>query len=334
MIEFRKLILFMKKIACLFVLVFVLGSCKQKELSLQESVGEINQITVIIEDNLWNGEVGDSIRKKLTTTVKGLPQEEPLFNLLQHTDRNGDDHFCQNRNILIVEKSLDNYFEVRSNDFALNQSVIYLSGKTIPDILQLFEQKADSIIKTVKQFEITESQKRIAESALDTKKIQQTFDVDLNIPISFELVAEDKKFFWYKKETQNGSSSLLVYEIPYFEYATQIENLNRIIQVRDSIGACFIQSQEDKREGVMVTEKAYTPYFDTISLAGKKSFQTNGTWELNGVFMSGPFINYTVLDKENNRVIVLEGFAYAPSSSKRNTMHELEAIIKSVKFNR
>lgn len=216
----------------------------------------------------------------------------------------------------------------------MNQSVIYLSGKTIPDILQLFEQKADSIIKTVKQFEITESQKRIAESALDTKKIQQTFDVDLNIPISFELVAEDKNFFWYKKETQNGSSSLLVYEIPYFEYATQIENLNRIIQVRDSIGACFIQSQEDKREGVMVTEKAYTPYFDTISLAGKKSFQTNGTWELNGVFMSGPFINYTVLDKENNRVIVLEGFAYAPSSSKRNTMHELEAIIKSVKFNR
>lgn len=323
----------MKKTVCLFILISILFSCNKKELSLGESVGEINQITVIIEDNLWNGEVGDSIRKKLTTNVKGLPQEEPLFNLLQHTDRSGDDHFCQNRNILIVEKSLDNYFEVRSNDFALNQSVIYLSGKTIPDILQLFEKKSDSIIRTIKQFEISETQKRNALSALDTKNIREKFDIDLNIPSDFEPVAEDEKFVWYKKETQNGSASLIIYEIPYFDYDLQVENLNRIIEVRDSVGACFIQSQEDKKEGFMITEKAYAPYFQTTSLVGEKTFQTNGTWELNGVFMSGPFVNYAVLDKKNKRVMVLEGFAYAPSSSKRNTMHELEAIIKSVKFN-
>jgi len=322
----------MKRKACLLILSFILFACQEKELSLEESVGEINQITVIIEDNLWNGEVGDSIRKKLTTTVKGLPQEEPLFNLLQHTDRNGDDHFCQNRNILIVEKSIDNYFEVRRNDFALNQSVIYLSGKTIPDILNLFEKKYDSIIKTIKHFEITETQKRNARSALDTQNVRNKFDVDLNIPSDFEVVSEDERFVWFKKETQNGSSSLLIYQIPYFEYDSQSENLNRIITVRDSIGTCFIQSQEDKKEGFMITEKAYAPYFETTFLAEKKAFKTNGTWELKGVFMSGPFINYAILDKKHNRVMVLEGFAYAPSSSKRNTMHELEAIIKSVKF--
>lgn len=315
------------------MLCFSLFSCKEKEISLKESVGETNLITVIIEDNLWNGEVGDSIRKKLTTTVKGLPQEEPLFNLVQHTDRTGDDHFCQNRNIIIVEKSIDNIFEIRNNDFALNQSVIYLSGKTTNDIINLFEKKSDSIIKTIKQFEISETQKKIALSPLDTHIIRDKFDVELNIPSDFELVAEDEKFAWFKKETQNGSSSFLMYQIPYFEYASQFENLNRIIKVRDSVGGCFIQSQEDKKEGFMITEEAYAPYFETTFLAGKKAFQTVGTWELKGIFMSGPFINYAVLDKQNNRMIVLEGFAYAPSSSKRNTMHELEAIIKSVKFN-
>lgn len=322
----------MKKCAFLF-LFFTLFSCKEKDSVLKESVGETNLITVIIEDNLWNGEVGDSIRKKLTTTVKGLPQEEPLFNLIQHTDRTGDDHFCQNRNIIIVEKSIDNVFEIRSNDFALNQSVIYFSGKTIPDILNLLEKNSDSVIKTIKQFEISETQKNIALSPLDTQIIRDKFNVELNVPSDFELVSQDEKFAWFKKETQNGSSSLLMYQIPYFEHISQSENLSRIVKVRDSVGMCYIQSQEDKKEGSMMTEEAYSPYFETTFLSGRKTFQTIGTWELKGIFMSGPFINYAVLDKKNNRVIVLEGFAYAPSASKRNTMHELEAIIKSVKFN-
>lgn len=322
----------MKKSAFILLLCFSLFSCKEKEISLKESVGETNLITVVIEDNLWNGEVGDSIRKKLTTTVKGLPQEEPLFSLVQHTDRTGEDYFCQNRNIIIVEKSIDNVFEIRNNDFALNQNVIYFSGKTIPEILNLFEKNADSVIKTIKRFEIAETQNKIALSSLDVQSIRNKFDVELNVPSDFEVVSEDEKFVWFKKETQNGSSSILIYQVPYFEYASETENLNRIIKVRDSVGACFIQSQEDKKEGFMITEEAYAPYFETTFLTGRKTFQTNGTWELKGIFMSGPFINYAVLDKKNNRVVVLEGFAYAPSSSKRNTMHELEAIIKSVKF--
>src|SRR5690606_24768429 len=220
----------MKKITFIFLLCFSLFSCKEKEISLEESVGETNLITVIIEDNLWNGEVGDSIRKKLTTTVKGLPQEEPLFNLVQHTDRTGDDHFCQNRNIIIVEKSIDNVFEIRSNDFALNQSVIYFSGKTILDILNLLEKNSDSVIKTIKQFEISETQKNIALSPLDTQIIRDKFNVELNVPSDFELVSQDEKFAWFKKETQIGSSSLLMYQIPYFEHISQSKNLNRIIK--------------------------------------------------------------------------------------------------------
>jgi hypothetical protein len=48
--------------------------------------------------------------------------------------------------------------------------------------------------------------------------------------------------------------------------------------------------------------------------------------------MSGPFINYAILDKEHNRVLVLEGFCYSPSKAVRDLRHELESIIKSVTF--
>jgi hypothetical protein len=46
--------------------------------------------------------------------------------------------------------------------------------------------------------------------------------------------------------------------------------------------------------------------------------------------MAGPFINYAIIDKKHNRILVLEGLCYAPSKEKRDLMHELESIIKSV----
>lgn len=309
-------------------------SCKNNDSGIGLSVGETNQITVIIEDSLWNGEVGDSIRKKLTTSVDGLPQEEPLFTLTQHTDRSGDDHFCKNRNIIIVEKSIEELFEVRSDDFALNQSVIYLAGRNIPELLNLIEQQSDSIIKVIADFEISETQRKISLLPLDTQPIEDKFNFAVSVSQEFEYVIIEENFVWLKKEALNGNANILIYQTPYYEPINQAENIKRIIAARDSIGQRYIHSQEDKNLAYMITEEAYAPYFDTVKLAQKKAFQTKGTWELRGVFMSGPFLNYTIPDKQNNRTLVLEGFAYAPSSSKRNMMHELEAIIKSIKLNR
>ncbi len=46
--------------------------------------------------------------------------------------------------------------------------------------------------------------------------------------------------------------------------------------------------------------------------------------------MGGPFVNYAIEDKINNRYIIAEGFTFAPSVQKRDFMFELEAIIKSL----
>jgi hypothetical protein len=51
----------------------------------------------------------------------------------------------------------------------------------------------------------------------------------------------------------------------------------------------------------MITEEAYSPYFFKIKLDGKLTYEMKGTWELRNDFMSGPFINYAILDEENDR---------------------------------
>jgi hypothetical protein len=67
----------------------------------------------------------------------------------------------------------------------------------------------------------------------------------------------------------------------------------------------------------MITEEAYSPYFFKIKLDGKLTYEMKPG--LRNDFMSGPFINYAILDEENDRVLFLEGFCYSPSKEKRDS---------------
>ena len=80
----------------------------------------------------------------------------------------------------------------------------------------------------------------------------------------------------------------------------------------------------------MITEAAFNPQTKETVLANKQTFETRGKWEVKNNFMAGPFLNYTIVDKENNRLVVVEGFTYAPSVNKRDFIFELEAIAKSI----
>jgi len=82
----------------------------------------------------------------------------------------------------------------------------------------------------------------------------------------------------------------------------------------------------------MITETAYSPHIKNTQLSGNDAFEVRGKWEVKGDFMAGPFLNYSVIDEKNDRMLVVEGFTYAPNINKRDYMFELEAILKTLKF--
>ena len=67
------------------MLLFLFFSCTNKnesnEIAPGSSFGEINTVSIVVDDYLWNGEIGDTLRKKWAAPVDGLPQEEPLFTI-------------------------------------------------------------------------------------------------------------------------------------------------------------------------------------------------------------------------------------------------------------
>jgi len=60
--------------------------------------------------------------------------------------------------------------------------------------------------------------------------------------------------------------------------------------------------------------------------------ETRGLWEVNGNFMGGPFINYTLVNEKTNKVVTLDGYVYAPNAPKRDLLLQVETIIHSLEF--
>jgi len=321
----------MKKIL-LLLLAIALFSCKEKEekISQQKSIGKINSLSVFIDDKLWIGEIGDSIRKKFAAPVDGLPQEEPLFTINQYPVRAFDGYLLKNRNIILVKKEAKNGFKITENEFSFPQNVIHISGNSTAMILGHIERNAPTIISLFQQTEISESQKSMEKNLRDGKKLENNFRVSMQIPKDFKCVLRKDKFVWLKKEILSGNSSILVYEVPITAIQNKNDIVSNIVKMRDSVGGLYIHGTMENSK--MITEESYAPYLINSILDGKKVFETKGTWEMKNDFMAGPFTNYAILDKENNRILVIEGFCYAPSTPKRDLVHELESIIRTAKL--
>jgi len=321
----------MNKTHFLLVLIpFLLISCLKTEKQPEPVSGKPNTISVIIDDQLWYGEVGDSIRNKFASPVWGLTQEEPLFTINQYPARLLEGFVTDSRSIIVVKKAATDKFEIiRSKALPHNTFRIY--GKSVDDIICSLEMNGSQIIKLIRNAEIEKIQQDNSKALLNPAVLKNKFHIDLQIPIGYEYMLHKKNFIWLKKEIISGNTSLLIYQVPIKQLTKSSDIVGNIVKMRDSIGL-YIKGREPNTQ--MITGEAYAPYFSTISLDGKKTFETKGTWELKNDFMTGPFINYAIVDEAYNRILVIEGFCYSPSNQERDLMLELEAIIKSVKIDK
>jgi len=323
----------MNKALFLFsILAIFLTSCDSKEVkNTSETYRKTNEVAVIIDDQLWNGEIGDSVRNKFASPVVGLPQEEPIFTLNQYPVKLLEGFMSNSRNIIVVKKEAKSQFRIEDNEYANPQVVVHVSGKTVQEILDTIQANDSLIISRIKTSEIKVFQNRIKkDSVLDFKKIVEKFNIKISIPSKYIMVMQGKKFIWLKKNITSGNMSLLFYQVPLNSIKDNNKAVNRITQIRDSIGRIYIHGAVPKTR--MITEQAFSPYFSKTKIFNRETFETKGNWELLHESMNGPFINYAIIDKQNKRILIIEGFCYAPSKQKRDLMFELESIIKSVQF--
>ena len=306
------------------------GGSSKKNRYVPESSGKINNLSVVVDNELWEDTVGEAIRNVLARPLEGLPQEEPLFSLSQMPTQVFSGFATKNRTVLKIEKGKPKATKILSDVYARPQTVVLVTGQTNAEIVEQLNTNAKKIIDAFKKTEIKEKQRQIALSLFDDKPLQDSLGIRLNFPTAYRLAKTGDHFFWIRKSIETGTMDLMVYQVPLSAIRKGDSAVTDIVRLRDSIGKKYI---EGRFEGTyLTTESAYAPYiFETI-IDNKPTYETKGIWDVKNDFMSGPFINYAVEDKVNNRYVILEGYVFAPSIEKRNYVFELESIIRSLKI--
>lgn len=324
----------MKRLFTVIAISLTLLNCNDKSSNqriVPTSSGNINNLLVVADNILWEETVGESIREIFAAAVPGLSQEEPLFTINQMPPQVFSGFATKNRIVLKIDKGKPADTSIGEDVFAKPQTLIVVSGNTNQEIIDQMKANADKIIAAFKKEEIKEKQRRIHISLFDSKPIQEQLGIDIKFPTAYRIATQDNNFFWIRKDINTGNMDFLIYEVPMSQIRkSDSTTVGDIIRMRDSIGKAHIQSSVEG--AYMITEEAYAPYVFDTTIDGKPTIETKGIWDMKNAFMSGPFINYAIEDKANNRYVVVEGYVFAPSVEKRDHIFELEAILRSVKI--
>ena len=316
----------MKRLLIIF-LVSITLSCNNTQSTYKPlSSGRIHSLSVVVDSKEWNSKIGDEIRKAYADEYLGLPQVEERFSLSQIDYETFSGFARTSRNIVYINKRNKQGHSVIKNKYARPQVFLEISGTNEAEIINQIKASKDEGIKAFAKGEILENQRRILQSPLTQKDLKNDFGIELTMPSAYQIFKKDKNIIWFQKPTKYGTSNILISNL---NPVNNIE-LEQVIKIRDSISKNFIPG---RIEGTyMITEKAYLPVFKRTFIKNFESFETRGTWEVQGDFMGGPFISYMVKDTVNKRTLYIEGFVFSPSQRKRDNIIELEAIIKTLKI--
>ena len=297
---------------------------------LPQSSGNINNVSVVMKEKEWESRLGESTRNIVGDIYQGLPIDEPNFKFFNISPKQFNGFSRHSRNILYFQKDTANKFRIYKNLYSKPQLFFLIQGEDEDILINYLIENKSLIINTIKEGERKEKIRRIKKSPSKSNVLRKKMRINLVYPSVYKKVKDTFNFIWLEKQILKGTLNIISYRLPL----TTISNppkLNDVIRIRDSIGKINIPG---RLEGThMITEKDYRPYFYKLNMGGKIIYETKGMWEVKNDFMGGPFINYILKDKKSNEWVIVEGFAFAPSVSKRDYMFELNSILSTISIN-
>lgn len=325
----------MKKLCILILPVLLALSCQEdkKKSYKPQSLGAINTVAVVMDNTLWEGPVGDRVRRYFASPLIGLTWDEPRFSLEHMPPSVFRGTTRHRRAVLFVNKDSVTGAQVRDNLYAAPQKVGVFKAPTDSALLDVIDTYAGQVMSEIRKMELEEAQKRFLRSLSKETVLQDKFGISLRLPSLYKVGKQEENFIWIDREIQKGSMNIIAYEMPDDHFKADSTLVRDIVRMRDSIGQLYIPGPDvPGRVTYMGTEKAFAPSVFPAEIGGFKAVEVRGIWEVVNYPMAGPFLTYIVNDTVRNRKMVLEGFTFAPATNKRDYMFELEAILKTVSF--
>lgn len=322
-------------LSAIILLLFTISCSNQGKQFMHKNItGKPGEVVVVISKAAWEAEPGEVIRQSLAQPQLALPQDEPLFDLISVPQEAFREIFQSTRNIIqtrisSVTEEPGVYF--KENIWAYPQAVVEIQARNYEEFKQLFTQNSDRISGYLLKAErdrlsnnYREYHDKGVRSTLDTK-----YDILMNVPPGFQISQEKQNFVWLRYETPDISQAVLLYWFPYSSDSTF--TLDYLLQKRDSVLRANVPGPLPG--SWMTTERRIEPLFQIVQHNGNYAADLRGLWRVQNDFMGGPFVMLAELDAYRQRVVVADGYVYAPSKEKRNLIRQMEAMVYSMRFN-
>jgi hypothetical protein len=319
----------------LLLLLLLLQSCEEErsEMSSIRSSGATAEVIVVMEDGLWQGRPGEILRTSLTQEMPGMPWGEARFRPVQIGPKNFDKNYQRHHNIIIAQlnERLDSSsVETMLDRWAKPQRLIHLRAGTAEELIQAWKKREENIIELLRESGRARMQRLFAEmqDVNLKKRMMETMGLNLTLPGGFSVARMTPEFAWLRKETKDFSQGIIIYFTPYED--TTYFNTQLLINRRNQM--CMLYIPGEKEGSYMTTANSFPPESFRIYFKDRFAVETRGLWDVVGDFMGGPFLNYAILDEENNRIISLDGYVYYPNNDKRDLLLQLEAMFYTLEF--
>lgn len=340
------------------ILAFTLLSCGgdiSREDLLPEASGTHGEVLVLMDDNIWNGPIGEVVQEQLNQDAEGVYlRSEPIFNFFRKPP--DQMNHINKLSRLILKVMLDNdstYKETamieREDYFARNQLFVIIKDND-PD--RLYNYVRNQFYRCINRFNEFELEQLIAQykkrpNKNVKEKVEKKFGLSVSIPDNSELRVEKDDFLWVKRDrsknlignqatgTEGGTfwiqQGILFWDAPYTDSSQM--TVEGVLQHRDTVLKYNIPGK--LKGSYMATE--YDPYYSPegkiINYNGVKTVRIQGLWKHAGneaAFGGGPFLQHTFLHPTNGRVITICGYIYAPKFDKREYLREIDAMLQTV----
>lgn len=329
----------MKTTKCLFLATMlvatVLTSCnsnKVREKMLPEVSGAAGEVVFVIEDDVWKSSV-DTILNIICEDVPGLPQSEPMFDLVHIPNSAFSEIFQRHRNIVICKIMADSTpgITVAHDIWAKPQTVVKItapSAKEFDNIICQNGDKLTGILLKAEQDRIIKNYSTFPDREVQAR-LEKSCGINLIIPKGYTYDMDTNNFVWISHETPEISQGIFVY---YYDYTDTLAfTRDRLIATRNQMTKNYVGGP---RDGSYMTTVMYEDVttFRSYSLHGKYTAELRGLWETKGDFMGGPFVSISQYDEKRNRIVTVDGYVYAGKKDKRNYMRQVEAIMQTINF--
>ncbi|PCH97827.1 MAG: hypothetical protein COB85_02430 [Bacteroidetes bacterium] len=315
----------------LFTFAFIACDTNKSEL-LPGSTGKSGEVIVVIAQNHWESSLGSAIRKVLAQPYPALPQEESLFNVVNVKTAAFKGILRRHKNIL--------YLDIRdsSKEAMVKKKEVWAKGQIVVTIYANNNLAAAKLIlsrsqKLISYFADADRYRLMkGYSKIKNKKVidelEKNLQIKLSIPMGYDVASKANRFMWIRKETGETSQGLFIYDYPYTDKKSF--SVESIVHFRDSLTRAYVPGALEG--SYMKVVKEFPPVVKEVSFNDNYAIEVRGLWDVEGDFMGGPYLSYTILDIEHNRVICAEAYVYAPKFSKRDYLRQMEAILLTLKF--